>query len=130
MSQLHVFSLKRGTSHGLWQYKLRGTHDRIVLHGLHDVLDTTCRLIGCDSADRSAVYLFSFSAEPFPDCQVCLQKAKETVDGCYYRVTQSRVGRFEAVGLFPAFVNSTYLHAWPTRIYFKLERSLAGEIVN
>jgi hypothetical protein len=50
--------------------------------------------------------------------------------GCHYRVKQSSLGDFVAQGLFPAFVSTNYLRAWPERIYFKLERSLPGGIVN
>ena len=44
MSQVHVFSLKVGSSHGLWQYKLRGTHDRVMMHSLCHILNKTCQL--------------------------------------------------------------------------------------
>jgi hypothetical protein len=130
MPKVHVFSLKVGTSHGLWQYKVAGTHERIIMRGLRDTLDRTCQLLGYDSTDRSAVYLFYFSAEPFPGYQVYLERVRETSDGCYYRVKESNIGQFKAVGLFPVIVNSDYLLSWPAGIYFKLERSLAGGIVN
>ena len=130
MSKVHVFSLKVGTSHGLWQYKVAGTHERIIMHGLCDTLDRTCQLLGYDATDRSTVYLFYFSDEPFPGYQVSLERVRETSDGCYYRVTQSTIGPFKAVGLFPVVVKSDYLLSWPAGIYFRLERSLAGGIVN
>ena len=131
MARVHVFSLKVGTSHGLWQLKLSGTHDRMMMHGLRPILDRTCQLLGYDYPDRSVVYLFYFSAEPFQDCQVTLERMREGRDGgCYYKVEHSRIGDFTATGLFPAIVNTSYLHAWPERIYFKLEKSLSGGIVN
>ena len=133
MSEVHVFSVKVGASHGLWQYKLSGTHDRIMLHGLRDILDGTCSCLGFDGADRSIVYLLSFSAEHFEGWQVCVERMKEAGHGrdrgCYYRVSYSTIGHLEATGLFPAFINSGYLRAWPERIYYKLEKS-AGGIVN
>ena len=52
MSQVHVFSLKVGTSHGLWQFKLSGTHDRVMMHSLRHILDKTCQLLGHKYADR------------------------------------------------------------------------------
>jgi hypothetical protein len=88
-------------------------------------------LLGFDYADRSVIYLFHCSAEPFQGYQICLEKIKETRDGdCYYRVKASNIGDFRAEGRFPALVNTSYLRAWPGRIYFKLEESLAGGIVN
>ncbi len=131
MSQVHVFSLKVGSSHGLWQFKLSGTHDRVMMHGLRHILDKTCQLLGFDQADRSAVYLFYFSAEPFEGYQVCLEKMREVADGgCHYRVNQSKIGALMANGVFPAIVNTNYLRGWPERIYFRLEKSLTGGIIN
>jgi hypothetical protein len=131
MAPVHVFSVKLGTSHGLWQYKTRGTHDRVVLHGFRHVLNATCQLLGFDHADRSVIYLFRFSSEPFEDYQVCLQKIRETsAGGCHYQVAHSRIGGFRAEGLLPAFVRTDYLVTWPQRIYYSLERSLTGGIVN
>ena len=129
---VHVFSLKVGTAHGLWQYKVSGTHEKIVLHSLRHILDATCQLLGFDATDRSVVYLFRFSAEPFQDFQVCLVKTRETSDGCRYRVDESGIGigEFRAEGVFPSFVRTSYLGAWPERIYFTLERSMTGGIVN
>jgi hypothetical protein len=105
-----------------------------MMHGLRHILDKTCRALGLDYADRSIVFLFHFSAEPFQGCQVCLERMREAWDGsgmgCYYRVEQSSIGDIEAVGLFPAMVATTYLRAWPQRIYFRLEKSLTGGIVN
>jgi hypothetical protein len=134
VAEVHVFSLKVGTSHGIWQYKLSGTHDRVMMHGLRDILNKTCQLLGFDYADRSVVYLLYFSAEPFQGNQVCLERMREAWDGsgtgCYYRVKQSSIGDIKAKGLFPAIVNTSYLRSWPERIYFKLEKSFAGGIVN
>jgi hypothetical protein len=130
LSQVHVLSLKVGTSHGLWQYKISGTHDRVMMDSLRHVLDRTCQRLGFDRSDRSVVYLFQFSAGPFQGHQVCLERVREGSKGCYYRVTQSTIGGFTAYGLFPAIINATYLHGWPERIYFRLERSLAGGIVS
>ena len=131
---VHRLSLKIGNANGLWQYKLAGTHEKVVLHSLRHILDSTCQLLGFGRADRSVVYLFSFSSEPFPGCQVCLERLKEVREGhgtgCFYRVSQSTIGDFRAQGLFPAVVNATYFSGWPERIFFKLERSLTGEIVN
>jgi hypothetical protein len=76
-----VFSLKVGSSHGLWRYKLSGTHDRVMMHSLRRILDTTCQLLGYTSADRSAVYLFYFCAEPFKGYQVCLERMRVVADG-------------------------------------------------
>jgi hypothetical protein len=101
-----------------------------MMHSLRQILDRTCLALGYDHADRSAVYLFSFSAEPFQDYQVCLERLREGPQGCYYRVSQSRIGQFKARGLFPAIINASYLGAWPERIYFRLERSLTGQIVS
>jgi hypothetical protein len=126
-----MFSLKVGTSHGLWQYKLSGTHDRVMMHSLRHILNKTCQLLDFNYTDRSAVYLFYFSAEPFAGYHVCLEKVRTAADGgCHYRVEQSSIGDFRADGLFPAIVNTSYLHGWPERIYFKLEKSLTGGIVN
>jgi hypothetical protein len=131
MSQVHVFSLKIGTSHGLWQLKLSGTHDRVMMHGLRPILDKTCQLLDFNNADRSAVYLFHFSAEPFEGYQVCLEKMRAAADGgCHYKVVRSNIGAFVANGVFPAIVNTNYLGDWPEQIYFKLEKSLASGIVN
>jgi hypothetical protein len=131
MSQVHVFSLKVGTSHGLWQYKVSGTHERVMMHGLRHILNKTCQLLGYEFADRSAVYLFNFSAEPFEGYQVRLEKMRTAADGgCHYRVVQSNIGAFTANGVFPAIVNTNYLRGWPERIYFKLEKSLTGGIVS
>ena len=131
MSQIRVISLKIGTSHGLWQFKLSGTHDRVMMHSLRHILDKTCQLLGYDHADRSNVYLFSFSSESFEGYQVCLEKMRTAADGgCHYRVKQSNIGAFMANGVFPAIVNANYLGAWPERIYLKLEKSLTGGIVN
>jgi hypothetical protein len=131
MSQVYVFSLKVGTSHGLWQFKLSGTHDKVMMHSLQNILNKTCQLLDYNYADRSTVYLFNFSAEPFEDYQVCLEKMRVVADGgCHYRVIQSNIGAFVANGLFPAIVNTNYLRRWPERIYFKLEQSLTGGIVN
>ena len=131
MSQVHVFSLKVGSSHGLWQFKLSGTHDRVMMHSLRLILNKTCQLLGYDSADRSAVYLFYFSAELFEGYQVCLEKMRVIADGgCRYKVKQTNIGAFVATGVFPAIVNTRYLHGWPERIYFKLEKSLTGGIVS
>ncbi len=115
----------------MWQYKASGTHDRVIMHGLRPILDNVCRLLGFDTRDRSLVYLFSFSDEPFPGYQVCMQKVREGPDGgCYYRVAQSPFGDFRANGLFPAVVNESYLHGWPRSIYLKLEKSLTGGVVS
>jgi hypothetical protein len=131
MSQVHVFSLKLGTSHGLWQYKLSGTHDRVMMHSLRHILNKTCQMLDYNYADRSAVYLFYFSAEPFEGYQVCLEKMRAVTGGsCRYKVKQSNIGAFISNGVFPAIVNTNYLHGWPERIYFKLEKSLTGGIVN
>ena len=131
MAPVHVFSLKVGTAHGLWQYKISRTHEKVVLHSLRHILDATCQLLGLDSTDRSLVYLFRFSAEPFDGFQACLERKRETPDGgCHYRVTASRIGALRAEGVFPSFVRTSYLGAWPERIYFQLERSMTGGIVN
>ena len=131
MAAVHVFSLKLGTSHGLWQYKVSGTHDRIVVDGLRRILDTTCRLLGFDCADRSLVYLCHLSAEPFTGCQLCLQKIREVPDGSSsYRVVRSSIGDIRADGHFPGFIKTRYFQAWPDRLYFKLEKSVVGGIVN
>ena len=53
MSQVHVFSLKVGTSRGLWQFKLSGTHDRVMMHSLRHILDKTCQLLDLNHTDRS-----------------------------------------------------------------------------
>jgi hypothetical protein len=45
---------------------------------LQRVLDKTCQLLGYDCGDRSAVYLFHFSTEPFQGHQVCLEELMET----------------------------------------------------
>ena len=85
-----MLSLKRGASHGLWQYKIVGTHQRVMMDGLRNVLDTTCRALGFGGSDRSVVYLFYFSTEPFEGCQVGLEKVRETSDGdCSYKVGSS-----------------------------------------
>jgi hypothetical protein len=134
MGVVHVFSLKVGTAHGVWQYKLSGTHDKVMMHSLRHILNKTCQFLGFDYSDRSVVYLFHFSAEPFEGCQICLERMREARDGvgvgCYYRVKQSSISNFKAEGLFPAFVNSSYLRTWPERIYFRLEKSITGGIVN
>lgn len=131
VSPVHVFSLKIGTANGLWQYKASGTHERVMMHGLRKILDETCLMLGLNTSDRSAVYLFSFSDEPFQRWQVCLEKIRESDDGgCFYRVKTSRVGDFAARGRFPAIVNISYLRTWPGLIYFTLERSLTGGIVS
>ncbi len=134
MSEVHVFSLKVGNAHGLWQYKLSGTHDRVMMHGLRHILNKTCQLLGYDYSDRSVVYLFYFSAEPFQGHQICLERMKEVQGrhdmGCSYRVKQSNIGDITAAGLFPSIVNTSYLRAWPERIYFKLEKSITGGIVS
>ena len=133
MAKVHVFSLKVGTAHGLWQYKMRGTHEKVMMHSLRHILNKTCQLLGFDCEDRSAVYLFYFSAESFQGYQICLERMREVRDGhgigCYYKVKQSNIGNFMAEGLFPSLVNTSYLCAWPERIYFRLEKS-AGWIVN
>ncbi len=46
--EVHVFSLKVGNAHGLWQYKLSGSHDRVMLHSLRHILGKTCQLLGLD----------------------------------------------------------------------------------
>ena len=131
MAVVHVFSLKIGTSHGLWQYKQSGTHDKVMMHGIRQILDRSCQLLGFDRGDRSVVYLFSFSAEPFEGFQVCLQKMREARDGgCYYKAVQSKIGDLTARGLFPAIVNTGYLRGWPEMVCFKLEKSMAGGIVS
>jgi hypothetical protein len=134
MADMYVFSLKVGTSHGLWQYKISGTHARVMMHSLRPILDKTCQQLGYDCADRSVVYLFHFSAEPFQGHQVCLEKLRETKNqqgaGCYYKVKQSNIGDFAARGLFPSIVGADYLGGWPEHIYFKLEKSAVGGIVN
>jgi hypothetical protein len=130
MSRVYVFSLKVGSSHGLWQHKVSGTHDRVMMHSLRQILNRTCQLLGYDCADRSTVYLFYFSAEPFEGCQTCLEKMRVADGGCYYKVKQSSIGAFEAKGLFPSFVSADYLHEWPDRIFFKLEKSAVGGIVS
>jgi len=131
MAAVHAFSLKVGSSHGLWQYKFSGTHERVVLHQMRHILNKTCQLLGYDYLDRSSVYLFAFSSGPFEEHQVCLQKMREAAGGgCYYMVSSSRIGDFRAEGLFPTFVRAYYLQEWPDKIYFKLEKSLAGGIVN
>jgi hypothetical protein len=131
MAAVHVFSLKAGASHGLWQYKLSGTHDRVMMHSLRHILDATCQLLGFDRADRSVVYLFHCSAEPFYGWQICLEKIREVRDGeCWYRVKASTIGDFKAQGLFPAIVNTRYFRVWPERMYFTLEKSATGGIVN
>jgi len=133
MSRVYVVSVKIGNAHGLWQYKLSGTHDRIILHGLRHILNGACQLLGFDDADRSVVYLFSFSAEPFPGYQLCLEKLREVQGrgaGCYYGVKQSTIGDFTARGLFPSVVNTRYLLAWPENIFCKLEKSMTGGIVS
>lgn len=131
---IHTLSVKIGSSHGLWQFKLAGTHERVILHGARDVLDGTCRLLGFDCANGSAVYLFSFSAQPFPGSQVCLEKVREVPAAggadCFYRVSLSIIGEFTARGQLPAALNDRYFRGWPAKIYFKLEKSLTGEIVN
>ncbi|HUI71325.1 MAG TPA: hypothetical protein VL354_12475 [Spirochaetia bacterium] len=130
MAHVYVVSLKVGTSHGLWQYKTSGTHERVMMHGLRDILTRTCELLGFDSRDRSIIYLLSFSAEPFEGYHVCLERIRQTPTGCYYRVEQSRIGSFTATGLFPAIFNTLYLRLWPESIYFKLEKSLTGGIAS
>jgi hypothetical protein len=128
---VHTLSEKVGNSHGLWQYKLAGTHERVILHGARSILDGTCRLLGFDGADRSTVYLFSFSAQPFPGFQVCVEKVREAGDaGCFYKVSLSLIGDFRARGQLPGALNDRYFRGWPEKIYLKLERSLTGEIVN
>ena len=130
-AHVHVLSLKRGASHGLWQYKIVGTHERVILNGLRNILDKTCQALGESESDRSVVYLLHFSAEPFEGCQVGLEKVRETTDGdCYYRVRASNIGGFTANGRFPAIVRGSYLGAWPEMIYFMLEKSIAGGIVS
>lgn len=134
MSEVHTVSLKLGASHGLWQYKISGTHEKVMMHGLRRLLDAACRLLGFDHADRSVVYLFSFSAEPFQGWQFGLERVREEpspqAKGCYYKVKESQIGTFAGTGFFPGMILKTYLHSWPARIYFKLEKSLTGEIVN
>jgi len=131
MAKVHVFSVKVGTSHGLWQYKQSGTHERVVLHGLQPLLDAACRLLGYDRRDRSAIYHFSFSPEPFEGWQVRMEKTREGSDGsCSYRVARSHIGSFAARGRFPGIVRTGYLGAWPENIYLALERSVVGGIVS
>jgi len=130
MACLHVISLKVGASHGLWQYKVSGTHERIILNGLRDVLDRSCQLRGFDPSDRSVVYLLSFSAEPFEGEHVSLAEVREVPAGCYYSVLRSRIGDFKARALFPHSVMASYLAAWPDRLHLRLDRSLTGGIVS
>lgn len=131
MAEVYAFSLKVGTSHGLWQYKIVGSHERVMMHGLRDVLNKTCQALGFNELDRSVVYLFHFSAEPFEGCQVELERVRENSDGdCYYRVRASNIGRFSANGRFPSVVRDNYLGAWPEMIYFRLEKSMRGGIVS
>lgn len=131
MADVHVISLKVGTSHGLWQYKLSGTHERVIVHGMRPLLDATCSLLGYDRADREAIYLFHFSAESFQGWQVCLERMKEVPGrGCWYRVHHSTIGAFQAKGLIPSAMDSRYLHGWPERIFFMLEKSTVGGIVS
>ena len=93
MPKVHIFSLKRGTSHGLWQYKVSGIHERVMMHGVRQILDKTCRLLGYGITDRSAIYLLHLSDEPFKGYQVCLEKIRVAADGgCYYKVIQSNIG--------------------------------------
>jgi hypothetical protein len=130
-AQVHALSLKRGASHGLWQYKIVGTHERVIVNGLRNILDKTCQALGESGSDRSVVYLLHFSAEPFEGCQVGLERVRETTDGdCYYRVRASTIGEFTARGRFPAIVRRSYLGAWPEMIYFRLEKSMTGGIVS
>ncbi len=132
MADVHIFSLKIGTAAGLWQYKVSGTHEKVVMHGLRRILNGTCERLGFDTADRSVVYLFSFSSEPFPGWQICLERIREAPggNGCSYRVRQSTIGDFSAAGVFPDFVNTDYLRRWPQRIYCRLEKSLTGGLVS
>jgi hypothetical protein len=131
VAERHALSLKVGTSHGLWQYKLSGTHERVIVHGMRHILDATCLLLGLDRADREAIYLFHFSAEPFQGYHVCLEKMKEVPGtGCYYRVHHSTIGALQAKGLIPAPVGTRYLHGWPDRIFFTLEKSAVGGVVS
>lgn len=134
---IHTLSVKVGSSHGLWQYKLAGTHERVMLHGARSILDGTCRLLGFDRADRSTVYLLSFSAQPFPGFQVCMERVsgergarQQRNAACSYKVSLSRIGDFRARGQLPAALNTTYFGGWPEKIYLKLEKSLTGEIVS
>jgi len=129
MAKVHVISLKLGASHGLWQYKVSGTHERVILHGMSPILNTTCQLLGHDRRDHSVVYLFSFSDGPFETWQVLLERVAETSDGgCHYRAASSNVGELRAKGTLPAFMGSQYFDGWPARIFFRLEPSLTGEI--
>ncbi len=131
MARVSTISLKRGTSHGLWQYKTSGTHDRVILDGMRQILDRTCRLLGYDDPDRSTIYLFSFSSEPFEGYQACARKTREDpAGGCRYRVVQSRIGDFEARGLLPAPIRTSYLGTWPAWIYYRLEASVVGGITS
>ena len=78
--EVHVFSLKVGNAHGLWQYKLSGSHDRVMLHSLRHILGKTCQLLGLDFP--GSISCFSF---------LLLRRT------------------FTAQGLFPLFVNTRYL---------------------
>ena len=85
-----------------------------MMYSLRQILDKTCLLLGYDTADRSVIYLFHFSAESFEGYQVRLERIREgSGGGCYYRVIQSNIGDFTASGLFPVIVKTNYLHAWP-----------------
>jgi len=101
------------------------------MHGLSQILNKTCQALGFSESDRSMVYLFHFSEEPFDGYQVCLEKRRETTDGaCYYRVGASNIGKFSAIGRLPAVIRDSYLCAWPKMIFFKLEKSMTGGIVS
>jgi len=130
-ARVYMISLKIGASHGLWQYKIVGTHERVIMHGLRHILNKTRQALGFSESDRSAVYLFHFSGEPFDGYQVCLEKMRETANGdCYYRIRVSNIGKFSANGRFPALVRTSYLGAWPGMIYCRLEKSMTGGIVS
>ena len=130
MTDVHTISLKIGASHGLWQYKHAGTHERIIVAGLRPVLDAACRLLGFSFSDRSVVYLLSFSPEPFDAWQVCLEKSRELPDGCSYHVVESNIGTFSAQGQLPGAFKTAYLGKWTARLYLRIVRSLTGTIVD
>ena len=129
---VHTFSLKVGKKFGYWQFKYEYSHDKVLFTSMRFILNKTCFLLGYDYEDRDQVYLCSLSDEPFDGYQLALSRLtdKEEHDGCVYKITESRIGEFDAESKVPAFIKEKYLVTWPDTLFMKLATTSSSGIVN
>jgi hypothetical protein len=126
-------SLKISNKRNTWQGKSLEDHEIWPFHYFKDILNQLLEYQNIDFRSRevkSEIFLFSFSDGDFEGSQARLEKIREYQYGCYYEVSEARLGNIRGHGWLPGIISEYFGRKFPDTLYVRLERSPIKSIIN